>query len=95
MMSEDDWEVVDEAAGELQAELIRSLLESFGLKTWISQEGAGRVHGLSVGRLGRAQILVPSSQADEAKNILQKYYAGELALPDEEPDADEGREGPL
>jgi hypothetical protein len=83
-MSDKSWEVVDEVAGDLQAEIVRTLLESFGLQVWLSQEGAGRAYAMNVGTLGRAQVLVPKTQAEDARKIIQKYYAGELAHPEEE-----------
>jgi hypothetical protein len=90
-MKAEAWEVVDEVAGDLQAEIIRSLLESYGIQVWLSQEGAGRVYQMSVGTLGRAQILVPGNQLDEARQVLKKYYAGDLALPEDD-HSDEGED---
>lgn len=77
-MSEERWEVVAEVAGELQAEILRGMLEAQGIKVWISQEGAGRAYGLGVGRLGKAQILVPKGKLDQANALLDDYYSGEL-----------------
>jgi hypothetical protein len=76
-MSEEKWEVADEVAGDLQAELLRGLLEAQGIRVWLSQEGAGRVYGLALGRLGRVQILVPSDSVEKARSIIEDYYAQE------------------
>jgi hypothetical protein len=91
----ESWEVVDEISGQMQAAIIKSLLDSHGLQVWISQEGAGQVYQMNIGTLGRVQILVPTHQADEAKRILQEYYDGELELPndDEESSGQEEPEG--
>jgi hypothetical protein len=77
-MSEERWEVIVEVAGQLQAEIMRGMLEAQGIKVWISQEGAGRAYGLNVGRLGRVQILVPVGEVDQAKALLDEYYSGQL-----------------
>jgi hypothetical protein len=77
-MSEERWQVAGEVAGEFQAEILRGLLEAQGIKVWISQEGAGRVYGLGVGRLGRVQILVPEKDLEQSKALLEEYYAGQL-----------------
>lgn len=77
-MSEERWQVAGEVAGEIQAEILRGLLEAQGIKVWISQEGAGRVYGLGVGRLGRVQILVPEEDLEKSTALLEEYYAGEL-----------------
>jgi hypothetical protein len=77
-MSEERWEVVAEVAGELQAEILRGMLEAQGIQVWISQEGAGRAYGLGVGRLGKVQILVPVGELEQANALLDDYYSGEL-----------------
>jgi hypothetical protein len=77
-MNENDVVVVDEVAGELQAEIIRGLLEAQGIPTWLSQEGVGRVYGLGVGVLGRVQILVPSPYSEQARQVLDDYMAGKF-----------------
>ncbi len=75
-MPRENWEVVHEISGELQAEMLRGLLEAQGIPVMLNQEGAGRAYGISVGRLGQVQILVPSSHAESARSILNDYYAG-------------------
>jgi hypothetical protein len=77
-MSEERWEVIVEVAGQLQAEIMRGMLEAQGIKVWISQEGAGRAYGINVGRLGRVQILVPAGEVEQAKALLDEYYSGQL-----------------
>jgi len=77
-MSEETWEVVDEIAGGIQAEILRGYLEAQGIPVWLSQEGAGRVYGLGIGVLGNVQILVPSSSYEKARALLDDYYAGKI-----------------
>ncbi len=66
-MKSDQWEVVYEASGEFQADILVGMLEAEGIPGFISQEGAGRVYGITIGRLGRIQVLVPQSKLARAK----------------------------
>jgi hypothetical protein len=85
-MAEDNWEVIGEVAGDLQAEMLRGLLEAQGYKVWLSQEGAGKAYGLTLSTLGAVQILVPSESADRARLIMDDYYAGFYENEDIQPD---------
>ena len=75
-MSEAHWEVVYEANGMLHAELVRGMLEAQEIPVVLSQEGAGKVYGLTIGPLGRVQILVPVSMLERAVQILQTIETG-------------------
>jgi hypothetical protein len=77
-MDYDRWEVVDTVNGNLEAEILRGLLEAQGIKVRINQEGAGKAIGLGVGPLGQVQILTPAYDVENAREILDKYYAGEF-----------------
>ena len=81
-MSDEKWEVVTEVSGELQAGLLRNLLEAQGIKVFLNQEGAGKAYGLTVGPLGQVQILVPKTQNQEARQIVDDYYAGKFNVND-------------
>lgn len=90
-MPEQNWEVIDEVAGDIQAEMLRGLLEAQGFRVWLSQEGAGRAYGLTLSKLGAVQILVPSDSAESARHVLDDYYAGfyeKENLQSEEPGAE-------
>ncbi len=96
-MPEENWKVIDEVAGDIQAEMLRGLLEAQGYRVWLSQEGAGRAYGLTLSTLGAVQILVPSDSAENARHVLDDYYAGLYAKedlgsdePKPEPDKDDG-----
>jgi len=73
-MGEEKWEILDEVSGSIDAEIVRGLLESQGIKVILSQEGAGRAIGLTIGSMGGTQILVPLKQLAEAQEILEDYY---------------------
>lgn len=86
---EERWEVVEMVQGQLQAEILRGLLEAQGLQVWLNQEGAGVAYGITVGPLGTVEILVPSSQLPQARQILDAYYEGEFAEEDSDSSSDE------
>jgi Putative prokaryotic signal transducing protein len=69
--------------GPLQGEMIRAFLESKGITVMISEESAGRAYGIQVGAMGEAQVYVPETQAEEAKEILAAMERGEYILPDD------------
>ena len=75
-MTEDRLEVLDTVSGNFQAEIIRGMLEAQDIRVALSQEGAGSVIAVNVGPLGDVQILVPSSQLEHAKIVLDDYYSG-------------------
>lgn len=74
-MIDNDLVVLDEVSGRLTADAIVSYLEAIGVPAMVSMEALGSVYSLSVGALGRVQILV--SQADEAlaRELLSVYYS--------------------
>ena len=78
-MAEIQWEVVYETNGMLLAEILRGLLEAQEIRVVLSQEGVGRVYGLTVGTLGRVQVLVPASELERAQQILQEYETNSIA----------------
>lgn len=91
-MAETKWAVADIVTGEMQAELLRGLLEAQGIQVILNQEGAGRAIGLSVGPLGEVEILVPADQLGLAKQIFEDYYSGKFSEGDidsAEPDSNQ------
>ena len=75
-MSETKWEVVYEANGTFQAELLRGLLEAQEIPVVLSQEGVGKVYSVTVGTLGLVQILVPVSDFERARQLLDDFDSG-------------------
>jgi hypothetical protein len=72
----EDWIVLDEVAGMPQAEILRGMLEAQEIPSVLSQEGAGRAIGLTIGTLGTVQILIPAKDLERAQEILATFYAG-------------------
>ncbi len=66
------WEIVAVAQGLAEASIISGRLETEGIPTRVYQEPAGVAIGLTVGRLGEAQVLVPEPLAEQALSILNE-----------------------
>jgi len=84
MVVEQSWEVLTEVDGELNAEIMRGLLEAQGIPVSLSQEGAGKVYGLTIGEFGRVEILVPSGYLVEAHKVLDELNRGVFDTNDSE-----------
>lgn len=67
------------AHGQVEAQLIKSLLEAEGIPVMIAQEGAGAAYGLTVGILGIAEIFVAEKNADEAKKLIEEMKGNDEA----------------
>ena len=83
-MPKEQWVVAVTVSGELQAEILRGLLVAQGIPVQLSQEGAARVYGLSVGPMSDVDILVPSNQEINAQAVLESYTAGDFEQSDDE-----------
>jgi len=83
------------ANGQLDADMVRGFLESFGIPAMISQESIGRVYGLTSGPLGEVNVLVPEERTDEALELLASMERGDLVDDQGEEDSStgEGDEG--
>ncbi len=71
--------------GNLEAEMIKGFLEAQGINVVLSQESIARTIGLSAGRLGEVEILVPESQANEAAEYLSEMEDGKFETSDSPP----------
>ncbi len=70
--SNEEWTVVAETNGIVEAEIIAGLLRTADIPYYIQQESVGRVIGISLGAIGRVSVLVPT-----------KFEAVAMALLDE------------
>jgi len=70
--------VVYTAAGQMEANIVKGMLEAAGIPVELSQESAGTVYGLTVGTMGLVEILVPEQRADEAKALIEAMRRGDL-----------------
>ena len=76
-MVEQEWAVVEEIAGSFQADILKGLLEAQEIPVMVSKPGAGSAIGITMGVLGRVQILVPRTDLERAKQVVSDYYSGE------------------
>lgn len=59
------------AAGEMEAQVIRGLLESFGIPSVMKSRAAPSVHAFAVDGMGEVRIMVLESMAEKAKILVQ------------------------
>ncbi len=73
-MDELKWELLVEVQGRLEADLLQSYLEAYGVQTEIFQESVGyNAFPVTIDGLGRVQIFVSKEQLDEARKLLADY----------------------
>jgi hypothetical protein len=77
-MVDEEWILVYTAQGQLQAEIIRGLLEAQGITVWVNSPGAAHAYAVTVGTLGMVELLVPTNSVDEARQVLEAYYRGDF-----------------
>ena len=66
------------ANGQLEADMVRLMLEASGVQVITRRESAGAVYGLTVGSLGEVHLVVPESQFEEATRLIDAMQKGEL-----------------
>lgn len=70
------------AAGMIEAEILRGLLEARDIEVVLRRESAGAAIGIGAGPLGAVDLLVPSHLEQRAQSLLDDYYSGRID-PDE------------
>ncbi len=76
-MVDEEWVLVDKVQGQVQAELLKGLLEAQGIRVWLNQQGAAHAYAVAVGTLGMVEILVPTNDTEQARQVLEAYYRGD------------------
>jgi hypothetical protein len=75
------------AAGQVEANFIKSLLEANSVPVLSVQEGAGEAYGLTVGVLGEVQLWVAAEHQATAQELIEEYErASSAATADPTPD---------
>jgi hypothetical protein len=72
-----NWITVHKTNGVTEAEILKNMLESFGIPARVSAEAIGRVLGMTVDGMGVAALLVPENRAREAQDILAEHFTTE------------------
>ena len=65
------------AQGQLQANVIKSRLESEGIPVVLQYESLGVVFGFTVDGLGQVKVMVPAPLEEQARAILQEAEEAE------------------
>ena len=58
------------AHGQVEANLIRSVLEAAGMRVLTFSESAGAVYGFTVGEMGRVDLWISAEHLAEARAIV-------------------------
>jgi len=56
--------------GSMEADIIKSKLESYQIPVLLQYEAAGRIFGITMDGLGKVKVMVPGSFLEEARKIL-------------------------
>lgn len=56
--------------GSMEAEIIKSKLESFAIPVLLKFESAGHIFGITMNGLGKVRVMVPEAFLSEARKIL-------------------------
>lgn len=60
------------AQGQMEAQIIKSRLESEGIPVVLDYEPIGAIFGLTVNGLGEVRVLVPAEEAEAARLALRE-----------------------
>jgi len=63
---------VYKAAGELEAQVIKGLLESNGIRCFLKSHAAPSVHVFAIDGLGEVKIMVQESLVEKAKKLIER-----------------------
>lgn len=80
------------ANGQIEANIIKGMLEAAGIPAEISQEGAGEIYGITIGLMGEVHVLVAADRAAEAAALLstmEQEAPAEAETPADAPPAEE------
>jgi hypothetical protein len=72
-----NWVTVHKTNEVTEAEILKNMLESFGIPSRVSSESIRSPYGETVDGMGVAALLVPENRAREAQDILAEHFASE------------------
>ena len=58
------------AAGDMEAQVIKSLLESYGMPCLLNSDAARSVHVLTVDGMGEVKVIVWESMVEKARRLI-------------------------
>ena len=59
------------ATGEMEAQVVKGLLESYGIPCLLKSDAARSVHTFVVDGMGEVRVMVWESMAEEAKKLVE------------------------
>jgi hypothetical protein len=60
------------ASGEIEAQVIRSLLEYHGIPCLLQGEAARNIYGLTVDGIAEVRVMVRAEMADRARSLIKE-----------------------
>lgn len=79
----DDERCVFTASGEIEAQQIRGFLTGAGISSELRGESLRKTHGLTIDGLGMVQVVVSSSDEEQARALLASAEHGAFRLDDD------------
>jgi hypothetical protein len=70
---------VYKATNQMEAQVIRGLLESYGIPSFLKSHAAPSVHMFTIDGMGEVKIMVMSSMADRAKELIMSDKDAEVS----------------
>ena len=80
MSVRDDYVVVSTVQGQFVEAQVKAFLEAHDIPCLLRGESLRVTHAISVDGIGAAEVLLPASQADAARELLAQAERGELAI---------------
>jgi Putative prokaryotic signal transducing protein len=72
-----NWVTVQKTSGVTEAEILKNMLESFGIPARVNGESVRTPFGETIDGMGVALLLVPENRAREAQDILAEHFTAE------------------
>lgn len=73
-MDELKWELLTEVQGRLEANLLKTYFEAYGIDIELFQEAVGHhIYPVTINGLGRVQLFVSKEQVEAARQLLDEY----------------------
>jgi hypothetical protein len=66
--------IVYKARGELEAQLIKGMLDGYNIPCILRSNAAGSVHSFVFDGMGEVRVMVPEAYAEKAQNIINSEY---------------------
>ena len=75
---------VFKAAGEFEAQQIKTFLEAHGIQSILRGEALRNTHGFTLDGLGVVRVVVSSTDRTAALELLEKAESGEMTVEDDD-----------